>query len=369
MARKKMNARKTTKEVEVEDVQPEVEKEGEAGEDVEEEMEEEVDEGDDVEEEVEEGEDVDEDVEEEVDEGEDVEEDVEEEVEQGEDVDEEVEEEEVVEEEEEVQEEVEVKAEVSRCRSRSSLHRFYNAIEKMRIADDGQLKRELMRTPFGFLLGCPNIKTNNALLTALLMLWDKQLGGCRICGRLVPFTVEDVAFITGLKMEGRDVDIPKEGSGEEAGEDDERGVDPDEGGGSSCRSNFEISKGNNLTTRVIVEAYLENVGRLPIMDGVSSWVLYVLGAILFPTTNQYLDLRWSRYADTFGDLPSFNWPAAIHESLVKGLDAAKDSIVKRPNAKTTHVRSCVAIFVVSFSPLMSNCYSTLNYAFNIMLKC
>lgn len=55
-----------------------------------------------------------------------------------------------------------------------------------------KIETKIEGTLFGVLLSCRKLKSDNALLGALVTWWDKSLEGFRILGKFLPFRVEDV---------------------------------------------------------------------------------------------------------------------------------------------------------------------------------
>jgi len=68
-------------------------------------------------------------------------------------------------------------------------------------------KNVFQRTPFGHFLSFPHVTTDNEILGWFVEHFDANEVGLRIATGVVPFTVEDVALLLGLRVHGQRVDM------------------------------------------------------------------------------------------------------------------------------------------------------------------
>lgn len=64
---------------------------------------------------------------------------------------------------------------LSACHSKCSFLRFHEFFEGLNLDDRPDFKTKIEGSLFDFLLSCPKLKSDNALLSALVTRWDKSL--------------------------------------------------------------------------------------------------------------------------------------------------------------------------------------------------
>ncbi|KAI0516105.1 hypothetical protein KFK09_008777 [Dendrobium nobile] len=169
-------------------------------------------------------------------------------------------------------------------------------------------------TPFGSLIkDIMELDMNMEIVDALLGFWDEEHCGFLIGGIIIPFTVDDIALITGLPNRGQKVVRPSLAS--------------------NCCSEFQSIY---LTIRNI-ERSLDIILRNrndpnPEADKqfVQQMILYLWGSVLFPSSSRTVPRYMAYYLQNLDSIGSFNWAEALHSFLVKEINV-KSKVVKERN--------------------------------------
>ncbi|XP_020589050.1 uncharacterized protein LOC110030606 [Phalaenopsis equestris] len=172
----------------------------------------------------------------------------------------------------------------------------------------------LRRTPFGKLIkDILKLDMNMEIVDALLGFWDEGHCGFLIGGVIIPFTVDDIALITGLPNRGQNVVRQKRALS----------LDP------------EFSR--IYLTKNIIRRRLDNILRNrndhnPETDKrfVQQMILFLWVSVLFPSGSGVVPRYMAYYVKDLDSIGSYNWAEALHSFLVKEINA-KSKVVKERN--------------------------------------
>ncbi|XP_020688192.2 uncharacterized protein LOC110103724 isoform X1 [Dendrobium catenatum] len=201
--------------------------------------------------------------------------------------------------------------------SRCFLASFAKRLRNWQIGDREWALLRRTGAPFGSLIkDIIELDMNMEIVDALLGFWDEEHCGFFIGGVIIPFTVDDIALITGLPNRGQKVVRQTLAS--------------------NCCSEFRRIY---LTIRNI-ERSLDNILRNrndpnPETDKqfVQQMILYLWGSVLFPSSCRIVPRYMAYYVKNLDYIGSFNWAEALHSFLVKEINAKSKSVKERNEGK------------------------------------
>lgn len=184
---------------------------------------------------------------------------------------------------------------------------LYNFTKKIKELQMDDREWELLRaTPFGRLTeSILEIDMNVEMLDSLLRFWDEDHCGFVIGGSTVPFTVDDIALITGLPNRGLKVQQKKM---------------------SSFKFDPEFNRIHTSTTRIekSLDFVLQNSRASPNSETnkrfVQKMILYLWGCVLFPSSCRIVPKYLSFYVHNLEAIGNFNWAEYLHFTLVKEIN-------------------------------------------------
>jgi len=187
-------------------------------------------------------------------------------------------------------------------------------------------KKVFKGTPFGHFLTFPHMTTDNEIVGWFVEHFDANEVGLRIATGVVPFTVEDVALILGLRVHGVRVDM------EPMYVEKRDGVNLD---------NTQLL--GHLTATSAMGDEEENVRLL---------ICLIFNHFLFFDGSLRTKAWYTRHLKNLKRLKRYAWANAVHACLVRGLEEAKRELSTRRlagnfNLKQGCVSGCVAILQVS----------------------
>ncbi|WOK92194.1 hypothetical protein Cni_G00885 [Canna indica] len=171
----------------------------------------------------------------------------------------------------------------------------------------------LQLTPFHCYTRIPQIRLDSSLLDYLIRQWDRTTNAFDIKGKKIPFTVEDVSLITGLKCYGDVVNFQnKEGKND---------------------LQIQIFDGKPITRNLLESKLVDLRG---IEDEATTRlfvrlvILYLFSTLFFAQKNYSVPESLVKYTENLEHLGDYNWSQAIHSFLVKHIDSAHKKI-EQPN--------------------------------------
>ena len=187
-------------------------------------------------------------------------------------------------------------------------------------------KNVFQRTPFGHFLSFPHVTTDNEILGWFIEHFDATEVGLRIATGVVPFTVEDVALLLGLRAHGQRVDM-------EAMYVEKRdGVNLD---------NTQLLGHLTATSKMGEEE--EHVRLL---------ISMIFNHFLFFDGSLRSKAWYTKHLKNLNRLKRYAWANAVHTFLVEGLEEAQRDLSRRRlsanfSMKQGYVYGCVAVLQVS----------------------
>lgn len=189
----------------------------------------------------------------------------------------------------------------------------------------------LQQTPFYCYSRIPQIKIDSSLLDYLIRQWDTTTNAFDIKGKKIPFTVEDVSLITGLKCYGDVVNFQnKEG-----------------------KSDFQVQMFDGKPiTRNLLETMLVDLQGIDDETTTRLFVrlviLYLFSTLFFAQKNYSVPEGLVKYTENLEHLGDYNWSQAIHSFLVKHIDSAHKKIEQPNRIKEITIGGFSIILNVSF---------------------
>lgn len=104
-------------------------------------------------------------------------------------------------------------------------------------------------------------------------------------------------------------------------------------------------KNKRNVTVASLESKLDSLGNSTCDDFVRAFLLYTLGAFLFPNSNGKVDSRYLSFLQNLDNVCKFAWGAAVIEHLAQWLDRRKEDNVR-------YVAGCLWFLQVSFKRLL-----------------
>jgi len=230
------------------------------------------------------------------------------------------------------EEQKDVKKRVRWCTNRcfsGKLHRMFKGLSDLLTQEQSNL---LMQTKLGHFVNIPDISISMMYIEQILQRWNKEKRGLQLGDEFVSPTISEVAVMLGIPGVGKKVVWMT----------DDKIV---------SKSFDEICNGNitQFDSEKLKERLIELAGR-PGRDNAIKFVqLYlalVFGLFLFPSTNARPPSGMFKYIDDPSTICTYNWAAAVHFHLLRGLDHASDEIRKGKQGDI-YVQGCTAFLMVS----------------------
>ncbi|GLU14885.1 hypothetical protein SLE2022_314260 [Rubroshorea leprosula] len=190
--------------------------------------------------------------------------------------------------------------------TRFSLPSFLKRVEKL----TDEQRNVIKKLGFGNLLLLTNQMLSKNLLVELMESWSCEESAFVLVPGMLKITSVDVALILGLRMVGDPLILKED----------------------EPFSELEREYGAALWKRKIavsaLETRLESIGDEVNEDFIRTFILFMIGTILFPNTSGKVDSRYLSLLDDLDNIGRFSWGAAVLEDLIMWLNKRKETSVQ-----------------------------------------
>ncbi|XP_070049113.1 protein MAIN-LIKE 1-like [Nicotiana tomentosiformis] len=196
--------------------------------------------------------------------------------------------------------------------TRFSLPSFIKRVNKL----TGSQKDAISRTGFGSLLLIPDQMLSKNLLVELMERWDYEKRAFVLSPGEITISLLDVALILGLRVTGNPVVLLA----------DTPFLDLERG--------YGVALWNRKITVASLEQRLDSLAETNNDDFVRTFLLFMFGTFLFPSTSGKVDSRYLYLLENLDKVSKFAWGAAVLADVFHWL-------YRRKKEKVQYVGGCL----------------------------
>lgn len=171
-------------------------------------------------------------------------------------------------------------------------------------------KIAIERVGFGNLLRVHHHTLRKNLLVEWMERWNCDKRAFLLHDREITITSVDTALILGLRATGRLVSLSEE--------------DPL----SELEKEYGATSSNRKISISLIEQRLQSLGDIANEDFVRTFLLFIFGTLLFPSSNAKVDSRYLSFLRDLNEVSEYNWSMAVVEDLFNWLSRRKEEHTK-----------------------------------------